>query len=367
MPHAATEPFVPRFKQNRSNKQRNLKPEGWIRAICLLLGSTIFLAFSGSSRAAEATQSPSPEVTAGSDSDSKLSLKGKTIGITVIGTDHYWDLRCYQAQIDEVKRLGGASIALDAGRDDNRQISQIQTLIGQKPDAIIEQLGTLTVLEPWLAVGTFNAFLIAVLGITPFLATLGTLFIGESVQQLATNGGQPIYLITGNLPAGFTFIGRGILLGVPFPFYIVGASIVAFFLLIHATRFGRQIIAFGAKAGVAWYSGVRVRHLSAWVYILSAIVCGIAGIVLSSTVKAYVPLSGNAYLLDAIGATFIGTTLHPLSRPSVVGTVLGVLLLAIVTNGLLLVGWNFYWQQVARGLLIFGVLAVSFLGRRFQT
>jgi ribose transport system permease protein len=218
-----------------------------------------------------------------------------------------------------------------------------------------------------LAVGIFNAFLIAVLGITPFLATLGTLFIGESVQQLATNGGQPIYLITGNLPAGFTFIGRGLLFEIPFPFYVVTASIGAFFLLIHATRFGRQMVAFGAKAGVAWYSGLRIRHLSAWVYILSAVVCGIAGIILSSTVKAYVPLSGNAYLLDAIGATFIGTTLHPLSRPSVVGTVLGVLLLAVLTNGLLLVGWNFYWQQVARGLLIFAVLAVSFLGRRFQT
>jgi ribose transport system permease protein len=222
-----------------------------------------------------------------------------------------------------------------------------------------------------LAVGVLNAFLIAVLGITPFLATLGTLFIGESVQQLATNGGQPngqpIYLITGNLPAGFTFIGRGTLFEIPFPFYVVTASISAFFLLIHATRFGRQIVAFGAKAGVAWYSGLRIRHLSAWVYILSAIVCGIAGIILSSTVKAYVPLSGNAYLLDAIGATFIGTTLHPLSRPSIAGTVLGVLLLAVLTNGLLLVGWNFYWQQVARGLLIFAVLAVSFLGRRFQT
>jgi ribose transport system permease protein len=218
-----------------------------------------------------------------------------------------------------------------------------------------------------LGVSIFNAFLIAVLGITPFLATLGTLFIGESVQQLATNGGQPIYLITGSLPAGFTFIGRGLLFEIPFPFYVVTASIGAFFLLIHATPFGRQVVAFGAKAGVAWYSGLRIRHLSAWVYILSAIVCGMAGIILSSTVKADVPLSGNAYLLDAIGATFIGTTLHPLSRPSVLGTVLGVLLLAVLTNGLLLVGWNFYWQQVARGLLIFAVLAVSFLGRRFQT
>jgi ribose transport system substrate-binding protein len=97
-----------------------------------LLGATILLAICGVSAAAEATPTKSPEVTVESDSDSKLPFKGKTIGITVIGTDHYWDLRCYQAQIDEVKRLGGASIALDAGCDDNRQISQIQTLIAQK-------------------------------------------------------------------------------------------------------------------------------------------------------------------------------------------------------------------------------------------
>lgn len=84
------------------------------------------------------------------DDTDGLSLKGKRIGITAVGTDHYWDLRAYQGQIDEVKRLGGTPIALDAGRNDSRQIAQIQTLISQKPDAIVEQLGTLSVLEPWL-------------------------------------------------------------------------------------------------------------------------------------------------------------------------------------------------------------------------
>jgi ribose transport system substrate-binding protein len=80
----------------------------------------------------------------------ELSLAGKKIGITVIGTDHDWDLRAYQGQIDEVKRLGGTPIALDAGRNDQTQITQIQTLIAQKPDAIIEQLGNIQVLTPWL-------------------------------------------------------------------------------------------------------------------------------------------------------------------------------------------------------------------------
>lgn len=78
------------------------------------------------------------------------SLEGKTIGVTVIGTDHDWDLRAYQGQIDELERLGAEVIALDAGRNDQTQVSQIQTLIAQKPDAIIEQLGNLDVLNPWL-------------------------------------------------------------------------------------------------------------------------------------------------------------------------------------------------------------------------
>jgi len=78
------------------------------------------------------------------------SLQGKRIGITVAGTEHYWDLKAYQGQIDEVKRLGGTPIALDGGRKESQQISQIQTLIAQKPDAIIETLGTASVLEPWL-------------------------------------------------------------------------------------------------------------------------------------------------------------------------------------------------------------------------
>ncbi|SMG00126.1 sugar ABC transporter substrate-binding protein [Burkholderia singularis] len=80
----------------------------------------------------------------------RLTLAGKRIGITAAGTDHYWDLQAYQGAVDEVKRLGGTPVALDAGRNDSRQIAQIQTLIAQKPDAIIEQLGTVSVLEPWL-------------------------------------------------------------------------------------------------------------------------------------------------------------------------------------------------------------------------
>ncbi|MGV2104790.1 ABC transporter permease [Agrobacterium vitis] len=209
-------------------------------------------------------------------------------------------------------------------------------------------------------VGALNGLLISAIGISPFLATLGTLFIGRSVQQLLTNGGNPVYLSQAAIPPGFSFIGHGQLLGVPVPLVVTFLLIVLTVVLLSMTRFGRVLTAIGTQASVARYSGLSVASVVASAYILAGLIAAIAGILLTATVNVYIPSSGNAFLLNAIGATFIGTTLHPLRRPNVIGTVLGVLLLGLVSNGLLLSGLNFYWQQVATGLLIFSVLALSF-------
>jgi hypothetical protein len=87
------------------------------------------------------------------------------------------------------------------------------------------------------------------------------------------------------------------------------------FLVLHRMGFGRYVRAIGAKPGVAWYSGIRVPFTLAQVYVGAAFLSGIAGILLSSSVRSYVPMSGNAFLLDAIGATFIGTALSPRHAP----------------------------------------------------
>ena len=80
----------------------------------------------------------------------ELSLDGKTIGMTVIGTSHHWDFMAYRGQIETIERLGGRVIALDAHHDDQTQITHIRELIAKRPHAIIEQLGNIHVLEPWL-------------------------------------------------------------------------------------------------------------------------------------------------------------------------------------------------------------------------
>jgi ribose transport system permease protein len=213
-------------------------------------------------------------------------------------------------------------------------------------------------------VGMFNAILISGVGVSPFLATLGTLFVGRSVQQLLTNGGNPVYLPPSGVPESFRFIGHGTLANVPVPLIIAGVVIVAASLILSRTRFGRIALSAGIQADVVRYSGIPLRSYVAATYILVAVIAAVAGLILTSTVTVYIPNSGNAFLLNAIGATFIGTTLNSHGRPNIAGTVLGVLLLAIVANGLLLSGLNFYWQQVGTGVLIFAVLAISFANKK---
>ncbi|WP_338479354.1 ABC transporter permease [Pseudomonas trivialis] len=205
-----------------------------------------------------------------------------------------------------------------------------------------------------LLVGLVNAVLIGGLRISPFLATLGTLFIGTSAQQLLSDGGQPIYMAQGLKPgvAGLT------------PLLIVLGLALFYGLLLARGRLGRELLAQGTQPLLAYYSGLSVRRIVTVVALATALACGVAGVLLAATVSAYVPLSGNAFLLNAIGAVFIGTTLSRQGRANVFGTLLGVLFINVIANGLLLIGWNFYWQQVATGVLIFVVLTFSFASRR---
>jgi ribose transport system permease protein len=225
-------------------------------------------------------------------------------------------------------------------------------------------IGLLGGLAAGAVVGAFNAILISGIGVSPFLATLGTLFIGRSIQQLLTNGGNPVYLPQSGIPEAFRFLGRGNIAGFPVPLLIAIIVIIAAAIIFDRTRFGRVALAIGIQPNVVRYSGIRLDRNVAVTFILTGLIAAIAGLILTATVTVYIPSSGNAFLLNAIGATFIGTTLSPLGRPNVAGTVLGVLLLSVVANGLLLTGLNFYWQQVGTGTLIFAVLAFSFINRK---
>jgi ribose transport system permease protein len=262
--------------------------------------------------------------------------------------NHFTLLMLVSMAMTLVVATGGIDLSVGTAMDMSG-FAFIASLSNGLPPSLAIVLGLVAA----LAVGGFNAILIAGIRITTFLATLGTLFIGHSIQQLATGGGVPIYLIAGAPRPIFGDIEAA-------RPWLALFAIAAVAIVLGFSLFGRKIVAEGIAPAVARYSGLLVRRDIGLVMLGSTLLTGIAGIVLSASVHSYSPLSGNAYLMDAIGATFLGTTFHHHRRANLVGTILGVLLLSIVKNGLLLVGVSFYWQQVVNGTLIFTVLAISF-------
>lgn len=208
-------------------------------------------------------------------------------------------------------------------------------------------------------IGLFNGFLIVFLKISPFLATLGTLYIGVSVQRILTHGGDPIYLKPSDTPTLFISFGRGQFLGLSMPAWISLLIFALVFVILERLTFGRHVTAFGLQPVAAFVSGLSVKTNLFCIYVLSSVICATAGVLLGARLTAYVPLSGDYFLLDAIGAVFIGTTLSNSGRPSALGSLIGALIFTVLANGMNLLGISFYFQGLARGLIIIFILGLS--------
>lgn len=209
-----------------------------------------------------------------------------------------------------------------------------------------------------LLIGALNALLIVGLGVTPFLATLGTFFIGRSVQQIGTSGGASISYRAA--PEGFVALGSGTVLGLPIPFLIAGALAIVFAVVLHRSAGGERVQAMGLQDRVAVVAGLRTRRDRTRVYLVAAAVCALGGVLLCAGLRLYTPLAGFSYQLDAIAAVFIGASMHARSRPNVPGTVVGVLFLGVLANGLDLLGIDFNLKAALQGVVLVIALALAY-------
>ena len=258
-----------------------------------------------------------------------------------------------------VVRSGGIDLSVGVALDIGALIT-----VSLIADGYVVWFSVLMGLLGGIGVGVFNATIIAFLKVSPFLTTLGTMFIGTSLQKVLRSGGDPIYLTRTSAPDEFVIIGRGEMLGLPIPIWIAAACLVLVYLLLDRMSVGRGITAFGVQPAGAVVAGLPTKRNIYIVYVTASTLAALAGVTLAARLTAYVPLSGDYYLLDAIGAVFIGTTLSKESRPNIPGTILGVLIFTILANGLNLIGLSFYWQGLARGVVLLLVLGLSVaLGR----
>lgn len=207
--------------------------------------------------------------------------------------------------------------------------------------------------------GFVNGFLTTRLKIAPFIVTLGTLGIVRGLTLIISNG-LPVHKI----PPGFSFLGEGTVVGVPFVLWILLACAVATHVLLEHTRLGRYAFAIGSNVEAAVYAGIPVNFHTTVIYAIGGALTGLAGMIEASRLMTGQPTAGQGYELQAIAAVVIGGgSLHG-GEGSVVGTLIGAFIMGLLSNGSDLLGVSPYLQQAIIGAVIILAVTVDELRKR---
>nr|WP_255702218.1 ribose ABC transporter permease [Salinicola sp. DM10] len=198
-----------------------------------------------------------------------------------------------------------------------------------------------------IAVGSLSGLAVARYAVPAFVATLGMLSAARGLT-LIYSGGRPIPALTD----GYRWIGTGDIAGIPVPVILFAVVFVVSHFVLTRTRFGRHVYAVGGNPHAAKVSGLSVRRIRLYVYMISGALAGVAGMVLAARTGSALPQAGIAYELDAIAAVVIGGTSLAGGVGRVSGTLIGALLIGVMNNGLDLLGVESYYQQVIKGGLI---------------
>jgi ribose/xylose/arabinose/galactoside ABC-type transport system permease subunit len=268
--------------------------------------------------------------------------------------------------------LNAAPLALIAG---GMTLTLIAAEIDLSVGSVVALVGSLAALlsvnfgAPWplvllgaIAAGAFvgviNGWFTTRLGMPSFVATLAMLGIARGVALLITQG-KPIY----GLPDAIAWLGQGELWIVPVPIVLAALILAALHFALSRTRFGLNVYAVGGNPEAARLSGVDVPGVKMAVLVLSAVLASVGGLILAARLNAGSGTVGADLLLDAIAAVVIGGTSLLGGVGRVTGTVLGVLLIASIRNGLVLLNVSAFWQQVAIGALILLAVSVDYLAK----
>jgi ribose/xylose/arabinose/galactoside ABC-type transport system permease subunit len=195
--------------------------------------------------------------------------------------------------------------------------------------------------------GLVNGLIITKVSVPPFVATLGMMTVARGLALTYTQG-RPI---TG-LPGGFRFIGTGALGPVPMPIVIAALAFVIGYILLTRTRVGEYILALGNNPVAARYAGIAIDRYTTFVYAVAGMLSALAGMILVARLNSAQPTAGLGYEFDAIAAVVVGGTSFAGGEGGLGGTLLGVLVIAVLNNGLNLLDVSSFYQPVVTGLVI---------------
>ena len=199
--------------------------------------------------------------------------------------------------------------------------------------------------------GTLNGFIISKGKLQPFIATLATMTILRGVTMVFTDG-KPITLGSGDLAISFSKIGGGTILGIPTPVIIMIVVFVVSAYILSNTKMGRYTYALGSNEEATKLSGLNTDKIKIWVYTISGILAAVAGIILTSRLYSAQPTAGNGYELDAIAAVVLGGTSLTGGKGKISGTIIGALIIGVLSNALNMLDVSSYYQMMVKGVVI---------------
>jgi len=219
----------------------------------------------------------------------------------------------------------------------------------------------LIVLIAGTIMGAANGLIITRLGVAPFIATLGMLYVARGAALLSNNGSTfPNLVGAADLHnTGFEWIGSGAILGIPVPIWLMAVLAIVAWFITERTPFGRQVYAIGGNERAAELSGIRVRRVKMLVYMISGFCASIGGLVVSSQLIASHPASGETFELNAIAAAVLGGTSLSGGRGSILGTIVGAFVIGVLADGLVNLGVSEFWQIVIKGVVIVSAVAID--------
>lgn len=197
--------------------------------------------------------------------------------------------------------------------------------------------------------GLINGILITKGKLAPFIVTLATMTIFRGLTLVYTEG-RPIPGPKEDFL--FKFLGKGTVFGIPFPVILFAIVFIILWIILNKTPFGRKIYAVGGNEKASFISGINIDKVKTWVYIISALMAVLSGLVLTSRLNSAQPTAGTAYEMDAIAAVVLGGTSMSGGSGSLTGTLIGILILGVLNNGLNLLGVSSFYQQIVKGIVI---------------
>jgi len=224
-------------------------------------------------------------------------------------------------------------------------------------------LALLAALLVGIIVGSINGVLTAYIGLPDFIGTFAVGSVLYGIKMMLTEG-NPIYVkgVTGPSINLFNYLNTGEIFGtIPVVAIVMLFFIIIAYVLMEKTKFGRRVYAIGGNKEAALYSGINIKYYKFLTYIVSGIAMAFTAILVCSRLNSAQPTAGEGYLMQAISAGYLSTTMFGEGQPTMLGTVVGAFIIVMLNNGFTMLGMVYYFQHITTGIVVILAVLMSVL------